>query len=164
MSRDYDDEPRRFNPLGILTLILSIAAVALAGWTLYRVDYAKEDGYDAIQRADAKVKICAAMETVRKGVSLNTNLAPAGGPQDVTGSQAVAANARVSLYDGGQYLIARLDPATPDDLAGKVREFANQLMDIGANATAGVPNEDPAQAKRLQDADATNNAITELCK
>jgi len=164
VSRDYDDEPRRFNALGVLTLILSIGAVALAGWTLYRVDYAKEDGYDAIQRADAKVKICAAMETVRKGVSLNTNLAPAGGPQDVTGSQAVAANARVSLYDGGQYLIAKLDPATPEDLAGKVREFANQLMDIGANATAGVPNEDPAQAKRLQDADATNTAITELCK
>ncbi|MDT5016187.1 MAG: hypothetical protein QOD39_2347 [Mycobacterium sp.] len=159
-----DDEPRRFNPLGFITLILSIAAIALAGWTLYRVDFAKEDGYDAIQRADAKVKICAAVEVVRRGVSLNTNLAPVGGPSDVTGSQAVAANARVSLYDGGQYLMAKLDPATPDDLAGKVREFANDLMDIGANATAGAPNEDPDQAKRLKDADAANTAITELCK
>ena len=106
-----------FNALGVVTLILSIAAVALAGWTLYRVDFAKEDGYDAVQRADAKVKICAAMDVVRRGVSVNTNLAPAGGPADVTGSQAVAANARVSLYDGGQYLLAKLDPATPTDLA-----------------------------------------------
>jgi hypothetical protein len=165
VARDDDDEPRRrFSALGIVTLILSIAAVALAGWTLYRVDYAKEDGYDAIQRADAKVKICGAMDVVRKGVSLNTNLAPAGGPGDVTGSQAVAANARVSLYDGGQYLMARLDPATPPDLANKVRDFANNLMDIGANATAGATNEDPDQAKRLKDADADNTAITELCK
>jgi hypothetical protein len=165
VARDYDDdEGRRFNALGIFTLILALAAVVLAGWTLYRVDFAKEGGYDAIQRADAKVKICTAMDVVRKGVSLNTNLAPAGGPGDVTGSQAVAANARVSLYDGGQYLIARLDPATPDDLANKVRDFANNLMDIGANATAGSTNEDPEQAKRLKDADADNTAITELCK
>jgi hypothetical protein len=165
VARDYDDDgPRRFNALGIVTLILSIAAVALAGWTLYRVDFAKEQGYDSIQRADAKVKICAAVDVVRKGVSLNTNLAPLGGPGDVTGSQAVAANARVSLYDGGQYLMARLDPATPTDLANKVRDFANNLMDIGANATAGATNDDAEQAKRLKDADADNTAITELCK
>jgi hypothetical protein len=166
VARDYDDDdvPRRFNALGVLTLILSIAAVALAGWTLYRVDFAKEGGYDAIQRADAKVKICGAMEVVRKGVSLNTNLAPEGGPADITGSQAVAANARVSLYDGGQYLLARLDPATPEDLASKVRDFADNLMDIGAHATAGATNEDPEQATRLKDADADNTAITELCK
>ena len=164
MSTDDDEPRRRFNLLGVITLILSIAAVALAGWTLYRVDFAKEDGYDSIQRADAKVKVCAAMDVVRRGVSLNTNLAPAGGPNDVTGSQAVAANARVSLYDGGQYLMARLDPATPDDLATKVRDFANDLMDIGANATAGAPNEDPDQAARLKEADEANTAITELCK
>ncbi|MGV0792241.1 hypothetical protein [Mycolicibacterium sp. XJ1819] len=159
-----DDEPRRVNALGIVTLILSIAAVALAGWTLYRVDFAKEDGYDAIQRAEAKVQICKAMDVVRRGVSLNTNLAPAGGPEDVTGAQAVAANARVSLYDGGQYLLARLDPATPEDLANKVEQFANDLMDIGAHATAGAPNEEPEQAARLKQADETNSAITELCK
>lgn len=159
-----DDEPRSGRLLGVIALILSLAAVALAGWTLYRVDFAEEDGYDAIQRADAKVKICAAMDVVRRGVSLNTNLAPVGGPGDVTGSQAVAANARVSLYDGGQYLLARLDPATPTDLADKVRGFANNLMDIGANATAGAPNDEPAQAARLRDADAANATITELCE
>ncbi|KXW72939.1 membrane protein, partial [Mycolicibacterium phlei DSM 43071] len=116
------------------------------------------------QIADAKSKVCTAADVVRHGISINTNLAPAGGPQDVTGAQAVAANARISLYDGGQYLLARLDPATPAQLADKVREFAETLLDIGANATAGVPNDDPAQAKRLTDADAANNAITELCK
>ena len=70
----------------------------------------------------------------------------------------------MSLYDGGQYLLARLDPATPTDLADTVREFANNCMDIGANATAGAPNDDPEQAARLKDADAANATITEMCK
>jgi hypothetical protein len=38
--------------------------------------------------ADAKQKICAATNLVRRGVSLNTNLQPAGGPGDVTGTLA----------------------------------------------------------------------------
>ena len=104
------------------------------------------------------------MDFVRRGVSLNTNLEPPGGPGDVTGSMAVAANARVSLYDGGQYLLANLDPATPVDLADAVRAFANNLMDIGAAATAGAQNSDPDQAARLRDADAANATVTELCK
>jgi hypothetical protein len=45
-----------------------------------------------------------------------------------------------------------------------VRDFADNLMDIGANATAGATNDDAEQAKRLKDADADNTAITELCK
>lgn len=158
------DRPSRFNALGVVAVILAVLAIALAGWTLYRVDFAKEDGYDSVQRADAKVKICKAMDVVRRGVSLNTNLAPAGGPDDVTGAQAVAANARVSVYDGGQYLLARLDPATPEDLAERVRQFANDLMDIGAHMTAGQPNDNPEQAARLKQADEANTAITELCK
>ena len=101
---------------------------------------------------------------MRKGVSLNTNLQPPGGPEDVTGTLAVVANARISLYDGGQYLLARLDPATPPELADAVKKFANLLMDIGAAATSGAQNSEPEQAARLKDADATNATITELCK
>ena len=77
---------------------------------------------------------------------------------------AVAASARVSLYDGGQYLLARLDPATPPDLADAVRKFGNNLMDIGARSTSGVPNSDPDQATRLKEADASDATITNLCK
>ena len=157
------DEPRRFNARGIVTLILSIAAVALAGWTLYRVDFAKE----TVRRNPAGRR--QGQDLRRDGRRAARGVAQhepgAGGrARDVTGSQAVAANARVSLYDGGQYLMARLDPATPTDLADTVRDFANNLMDIGANATAGATNEDPDQAARLKDADAANSAITELCK
>lgn len=143
-------------------MVVAIAALAVAGWALYKTSSSQTE-YDDAQIADAKTRVCGAADIVRKGISLNTNLRPAGGPEDVTGAQAVAANARVSLYDGGQYLLARLQPAAPAELADKVRQFANNLMDIGAHATAGVPNDEPAQAQRLTDADAQNNAITALC-
>ena len=158
-----DDESRRPSLLTIISLVVAVAALAVAGWTLYRSEYSKPD-YDPVQIADAKAKICTAVEVVRRGVTLNTNLTPAGGPRDVTGAQAVTANARLALYDGGQYLLHRLDPATPEGLAETVTEFANNLMDIGANATAGTSNDDAEQAARLKDADAANVTLTELCK
>jgi hypothetical protein len=157
------DSPRGAGALTYIALIVAVAALALAGWTLYRSEYSKPS-YSDTQRAEAKVKACTAMDLVRRGVSLNTNLQPAGGPEDVTGSMAVAANSRVALYDGGQYLLATLDPAAPADLAEAVRKFANNLMDIGAAATAGAQNTDPDQAARLRDAEAANATVTELCK
>jgi hypothetical protein len=150
-----------------ITLVVAIAAAALSGWLLIRLTQEgtpNSPNYSGAQRADAKKKICAAADTVRRGVSLNTNLQPPGGPEDITGTLAVAANARLSLYDGGQYLLARLDPATPPDLADAVKKFGNLLMDIGAGATAGQQNSEPEQTARLKDADAANTTITELCK
>ena len=55
-------------------------------------------------------------------------------------------------------------PETPTELADAVRKFANNLMDIGARSTSGIPNSDPDQAARLKEADEANAKITELCK
>jgi len=104
------------------------------------------------------------MNLVRKGVSMNTNLQPPGGAADVTGALAVAANARLSLSEGGQYLLARLDPATPKPRGDDARKFANSLIDIGAASIAGALNSDADQATRLKDADALNMKIAEACK
>ncbi|MDA4085907.1 hypothetical protein MHAS_02058 [Mycolicibacterium hassiacum DSM 44199] len=156
-------QPRRLIWLSILSLVVADVALGVAGWALWRTQD-REPVYSETQIADAKAGTCSALDVVRRGVSLNTNLQPAGGPEDVTGAQAVAANARVSLYDGGQYLLARLDPATPPELADKVREFADTLMDIGAYATAGVSNQDAEQAERLRTADEANKTLIELCK
>jgi hypothetical protein len=148
-----------------VTLVLAVAALALAAWAAFRpaqVPAAPE--YTAAQQAGAKAATCAATDVVRRGVSLNTNLPVPGGEGDVTGSLAVAANARLSLSDGGRYLIDRLDPATPSELAQSVRKFANTLMDIGAAAIAGAPNTEPEQAARLRDADAANVKIAQACK
>ncbi|WP_264067649.1 hypothetical protein [Mycolicibacterium komossense] len=154
----------------IVVAVIAVVAVGLAAWALVRpaktsssADSATPTYTDA-QRADSKAKICTAFNTVRTGVSQNTNLVPPGGPDDVTGALAVAANARLSLYDGGQYLLARLDPSTAPELADAVRAFGNTLMDIGAASTAGAQNSDPQQAGRLRDADAANTTITNLCK
>jgi hypothetical protein len=174
MSQRSDDESTVVHPDGggsrsgrillAITLVVALAAAALSGWLLFRTSREGTPNYSGEQRTDAKQKICAATDVVRKGVSLNTNLQPPGGPEDITGSLAVAANARISLYDGGQYLLARLDPATPKDLADTVTKFANLLMDIGANATAGAQNSQPEQAARLKEADAANTKLKELCK
>ena len=153
--------------LTVLALAVAVVAAALAVWALFRgpsdaTPSAQES--TGAQTDDPKGSICATFDIVRRGVQINTNLQPPGGEGDVTGAMAVAANARLSLYDGGQYLLARLEPGTPSDLADAVRGFANNLMDIGARSTSGIPNSDPDQAARLKEADASNTKITELCK
>lgn len=147
--------------------VVAVAALSLGGWLLIRPTPDGEESavdYSDAQQADAKVKICAAHSLVSNAVNINTKMAPPGGDGDVTGALAVAANARMSLFFGGQYLLAKLDPATPTELANEVRTFANNLLDIGAAATAGVPNADPVQSGRLTDTDAINNKIVDLCK
>ncbi len=165
-TRTAPASPRRGGVLTIVALVLAVVALALAAWAAFRPapKPAGQPEYTAAQQADAKLAICTASDLVRKGVSLNTNLPIPGGEADVTGSLAVAANARLSLSNGGLYLLNRLDPATPTELADSVRRFATTLLDIGAAATAGAQNSDPQQAGRLRDADATNTKITELCK
>ncbi|BBX70430.1 hypothetical protein [Mycolicibacterium psychrotolerans] len=141
--------------LAVALLSLGVSAAALVRSLDSSADYT-----DA-QRAEATATICTAFATVRTGVATNTNVTP---PDDVSGALAAAANARLALSDGGQYLLARLDPATPADLAAEVTRFADALMDIGAAATAGVPNTDPAQAKRLEGAEAASAAVSNRCR
>jgi hypothetical protein len=152
--------------VSVLALIVALIAVGLAVWGLVKTpaQSQSEQVFTGTRTDDPKGAICDAFTVVRNGVQINTNLQPPGGPDDVTGSMAVAANARVSLYDGGQYLLARLQPDTPTDLADAVRKFANNLMDIGARSTSGIPNSEPAQAARLKEADTANATITNLCK
>ncbi len=151
---------------------MALAAAGVAVWALVKEPPAASESAEAQPASvftgattdDPKGSVCEAFDVVRKGVQLNTNLQLPGGPTDVTGSLAVGANARLSLFEGGQYLLARLQPDTPPELADAVRKFGNQLMDIGARSIAGTPNADPDQSARLKDADASNATITNLCK
>lgn len=165
-QRQHADLPRWGGPVAIIALVLSLIAVGLSVWTAFRPahDGPADATYTTAQQSDAKIAICSAADVVRKGVSLNTNLQSPGGQADVTGALAVAANARLSLSDGGHYLIARLDPAVPKELADTVKGFANTLLDIGAAATAGSSNSEPDQAARLRTADSENTKLAELCK
>src|ERR1700754_5047445 len=96
------DSPRRGRGLAITALLLSVIALGLAVWTVLRpAQKPSSDVYSAAEPSAAKAAACQAADLVRKGVSLNTNLQSSEG--DVTGSLAVAANARLSLSDGGLY-------------------------------------------------------------
>jgi hypothetical protein len=155
-------EPSPRSGLLYVTLVVALLALGVAVYALVRPT-GSEPKYSDTQRSDAKAAMCSAFDTVRRGVATNTNVTPPGGSGDITGALAVAANARVALSDGGQYLLARLDPATPADLAADIRKFADLLLDIGAAATAGVPNTDEVQAGRLRDAEAAGSAISGRC-
>ncbi|WP_006246934.1 hypothetical protein [Mycolicibacterium tusciae] len=163
-------ESSRGSILSVLALLVALVAIGVAVWALVKEPPSSAESaqpasvFTGNTTDDPRGSVCEAFDLVRKGVQLNTNLQPPGGPGDVTGTLAVGANARLSLFEGGQYLLARLQPDTPSDLADAVRKFGNQLMDIGARSIAGIANVDPDQAARLKDADASSGTITNLCK
>jgi hypothetical protein len=148
-----------------VALLLAVIAVGLAGWSLVRGNSepaaAAPPTFTSQQTSDAKTRTCGAFDTVRKAVTIQTNsdLGP-----DPVAKEAVAANARLAILGGGQYLLARLDPATPPQIADPVRLFANNLLDIGMNQLLNVPNTDPALAGRLNDAQTSSQQIIDLCK
>jgi len=148
-------------------LLIAVVAIGLAVWALVRtsdepaVNAQQPPTVNAQQSDDAKARVCAAFDTVRKAVSMQTNadLGP-----DPVAKEAVAANARLATLGGGEYLLSRLDPATPPELADAVRSFANNLQDIGMSQLVGVPNTDPALAAQLGEAQAASPQIADMCK
>src|SRR6185312_8065833 len=100
-SVDSPEAPRKGGAVAVLASIVALVALGLAAWAAFRpAPTPTPPAYTATQQADAKSTVCAASDLVRRGVSLNTNLAVPGGDGDVAGSLAVAANARLSLSTG----------------------------------------------------------------
>ncbi|MCX8562440.1 hypothetical protein OS122_16240 [Mycolicibacterium mucogenicum] len=149
--------------IAIAAVVIGLIAVAIGGYALYAVKHLDKT-YTQAEQDTAKIALCDAMKTVSKGIAINTNLAAPGGPDDTTGALAVAANARLALITGGQYLLNRIDPAAPAELATAARKYANTLLDIGAAATAGAQTDDPQQKVRLDDAGADSKQINDVCK
>lgn len=151
---------------GQLVIAALVVALAALGVAIFAVVSApspttETSAATADQSTDPKTRVCSAFTLVRNAVSLqtNANLGP-----DPVATQAVAANARLATLGGGQFLLSRLDGEVPDDLADAVRSFANNLEYIGMGQLAGAPGDDPNQINRMNDAQATSNTITELCK
>lgn len=157
--------------LPVAALAISVVALGLAGWAALRPSESAaapgtstaEVSVSATDSSAAKTKVCTAFDTARQGVSTNTNAAAPGGEADIAGNLAVAANARLSLFAGGQYLLGQIDPATPAELAEQAREFGNTLVSVGATTIAGVPTSDPALAENMQAAETLSAGISELC-
>ncbi|MGD9517792.1 MAG: hypothetical protein AB7V49_27345, partial [Mycolicibacterium sp.] len=83
--------------------------------------------------------------------------------QEPAAVEAVAANARLAMLGGGDYLLSQISSDTPQDLADAARAFGTTLQQIGANALAGVPNDEDLQAGRIRDAEASRNKLSQLC-
>lgn len=156
--------PRKSRAGTVIALLALVVALIALGLAIYTWRESLPVEYTPDQQVAAKKTACSAYSTVETGVATNTNLSSPGGGADVTGSLAVAANARVALIGGGQYLLERIEPATPADVADPLEEFANTLMDFGVAATAGALNTDQEQADRLARINDLNASLQELCR
>jgi hypothetical protein len=145
-------------------LLVAVVAVALAIWALMSGGNGSASAVAptaGTEGGDPKASVCGAFNTVSKAIPLQTHndLGP-----DPVAQAAVAGNARLALFGGGQYLLNHLNSDTPSDIADPVRSFGTKLQTIGMNALAGVTNTDPAQAALLADADASRQQVVEVCK
>jgi hypothetical protein len=141
--------------------------VAIAAWLRPIPDNSpappSEPTYTDEQIADAKANVCEAYTMVKNEVAENTNR-PNPVEGDVIGALAVAANGRLALYGGADYLLSRLtaEPATPIDLTDSVRSLANSYKEFGIRALDNEPNSDLDAIRNSADANITT--IDRLCK
>lgn len=143
-----------------LALVISLLAAGVAGWALLKPAPAPpEMGNPAV--ADPKAQACEAFFLVSNGVALQSRLDV--GP-DPAAQQAVAANARLAMSGGADYLRSKLASNTPAELAEPIAGFADQLQTIATYYLAGQTNDSPEQAARLKAADVSSKNIVALCK
>lgn len=153
---------------GYVSLVIALAAVGVAIGAWFSPLRHNEPSpapsppsFSDQQVTEAKAKVCAAYEQVHKAVLSNTGRS---GGSDPTAQLAVAANARMALFDGGQYLLSRLteEPATPPDLAKATRALVASYQQLAIDYMA-----DATDREKEASGDAVNKAGTtvyQICK
>jgi hypothetical protein len=147
--------------------VIALAAIGLAIGSWFRpLPSTKPSAspapiYTGQQVADAKQTVCAAYQKIRQAVSVNTGRS---GGDDPTAIIAVAANARIALYDGGDYLLKTLykNPPTQPDLARSVRTLATAYQQMAVDYLANAP--DPEQQSSRDAVETANAAVYAICK
>lgn len=147
---------RRFS-LSQLALVLAGTALALSIWALVAVS---SKAPAVTLTGDAKTRVCAAFQPVQQAVLQQTNASLGSDPVQ---QAAVAANARLALIGGGDYLLRQIDSKTPGNLAAEVTGLANDLQTLGINYLAGLVATDPAQAELNKRAESAMKTIAEMC-
>jgi hypothetical protein len=147
----------------LIVALLVTLGVAIAGW-FYPAPINKSTAaptYAPQQIADAKAKVCANYELVRKAVVANTSR---NGGDDPTATLAVAANARTALYDGGDYLSKTLaqEPATPAELTKAIQTLVNSYQQLAVNYMAETP--DSEQQSSRDAVSKAGEAVYGMCK
>ena len=161
VSRTPQKVTRTTSPLTPIALLVSLVAVGLAVWALLSVpDQPSVTTTGAPLSGDAKDRVCTAAHTVAMGVQRQTNANLGPEPAAV---EAVAANARLAMLGGGEYLLGQISLDTPQELADAARGFATTLQLIGTNALAGATTDDALQAGRMKEAEARRNDLSRIC-
>ena len=151
-------QPRWIAPAALLVAVI---ATALAVWALVGKSSAAPPATAGTEEGDPKAAVCTTFETVTRAVAMQTHNDLGAEP---VAQAAVAGNARLAMFGGGEYLLASIRPDTPAELADSVRSFAANLQAIGMNALAGVTNTTGEQVSRLANAEQDRKKIADLCK
>lgn len=145
---------------GVAGALLGPGSGGAAEPTVAVVEETATPNYSEQQVGEARAAVCATYAKVHQAVLINTGRAGEE-PAEVL---AIAANARVALYDGGLYLLAKLDqaPAAPADLTNAVRALAGAYQQLAIDYLAEVP--EPEQQASLQAVDGTNAQVFGMCQ
>ncbi|CAM3237621.1 Alanine and proline rich membrane protein [Mycobacterium simiae] len=159
---------RRSSSLAIASFVAALIAVvvAIGSWLRPMPDNKQlpvpsPPVFTEQQTSEAKTKVCATYQKVHQAVLINTGRSGGTDPIALLG---VAANARLALYDGGEYLLKSLadNPATPPQLAMAVRQLADSYQQLAVNYMAEVSQSDIDSS--LHAGDKPNATIYDLCK
>ncbi len=151
----------RWSAFAALAIALVALGLAIGAWL--RPSHQGAQSFTDQQTADAKAKVCAESTAVRRAVVSQTHLQnPL--PGDPNGALAVAANARLALYSGGDYLRYHLasEPAAPADLAQAVTKMADTLQQLSIGYMSGAP--DFVQDPLRHTLDAQLGEVDKLCQ
>ncbi|HET9876646.1 MAG TPA: hypothetical protein VFQ37_12920 [Mycobacterium sp.] len=155
---------RRPMPTWLAVVLVGVGLiVAVAAGALLRpaLDGKSAPHYSDEQVAEAKANVCAAYHKVHQGVLVNTGRTIGDDPASIF---AVAANARLALFDGGEYLSTKLsqEPAAPSDLSDAVRALVGAYQQLTIDYLAEVP-EAEAQAS-LGSVDTASDTVFQMCQ
>jgi hypothetical protein len=158
--------PSRSLAIASIAIALVALGVAIGSWFRPMPDNKpppapSSPAFTEQQTAEAKAKVCATYDKVHQAVLNNTGRSGGTDPIALLG---VAANARLALYDGGEYLLKILaeQPATPPELATAVRQLVNSYQQLAVNYMAEVSQSEIDSS--LHAGDQPNATIYGICK
>lgn len=158
--------PSRSLAIASIAIALVALGVAIGSWFRPMPDNKtppapSSPAFTEQQTAEAKAKVCATYDKVHQAVLNNTGRSGGTDPIALLG---VAANARLALYDGGEYLLKTLaeQPATPPELATAVRQLVNSYQQLAVDYMAEVSQSEIDSS--LHAGDQPNAIIYGICK
>jgi hypothetical protein len=161
-------KPTRWPVLAAMTVALLALGVGIAGWfrppqQIEHTSTPSAPSYTEQQTAEAKGDVCNSFRLVRQAISLNSNrTSPTEG--DFGSTWAIAANSRLALEAGANYLLDRLsdEPATSSHLAAAVRSLALKFRHAAVVFLAEEPK--PQEQEVKKDVEREITTVDNLCR